>query len=60
MVVMADSFVIAPNKVVADFKPKTNADIAKLLPTSNTKTDAPKKPSDADIAKVKTGAAKRT
>ena len=60
MVEAKDSFIVAPNKVAADFKPKTNAEIAKLLPTSNAKPDAPKKPTDADIARVKAGAAKRT
>ena len=60
MVVTADSFVVKDNKVDASFKPKTNAEIEKLAPSTKKKPDAPVKPTDADIAKIKANAAKRT
>ena len=60
MVVAVDSFTTKEVKVAKNFVPKTNAEIEKLAPSKKTKPDEPVKPSDADIAKAKTNAAKRT
>ncbi len=59
MVLTKDSFVVKTNKLDAAFKPKTNAEMQALLPTSKT-PPAPVKPAQGDIDKAKNNAARRT
>ena len=60
MVVATDSFVVSTLKLPDGFKPKTNAEIELLAPSTKIKPDAPVKPSAADILKITANAAKRT
>jgi len=59
MVLTKDSFVVKTNKLDAGFKPKTNAEMKSLLPTSKT-PPAPVKITQVDIAKAVANAARRT
>ena len=59
MVLTKDSFVVKTNKLDAGFKPKTNAEMKSLLPTSKTPS-APVKITQGDIEKAKNNAARRT
>lgn len=59
MVLTKDSFVVKITKLDAAFKPKTNAEMQALLPTSKT-PPVFVKPTQADILKASTNAARRT
>ena len=60
MVLATDSFTVKDTKVDKTFVPKTNSEIEKLAPSNKTKPDPLVKPTDADMAKIKNNAAKRT